>query len=272
MIESIVAPDLVLALHEAVRHGSAAERTGIRLTARGWAVGSWTGESVYPVALTGADLPGEVDFEVANALCVPKDTGRSHYGIPDEHGDPFPGPDGEAVFVTGRLPWTGAWWFDPATARRVVREVRCDEGMESLWTTASAAYVAERAGAEVVWTELNADQAVRRVYAAGAGHDEDGSTDLIRAVRHARDAVSALTGAIADLPGAVATAETAAALSGLVRTTMVTDLRAARARAARQVYEFTDRDMGRAAPFLRLGRKAAENLIKEGLREGTGEG
>ncbi|OXM47119.1 hypothetical protein [Amycolatopsis alba] len=265
MSESIIDPDLVLALHEAVRQGAPASRTGVRLTARGWAVGSWTGESAYPVALTGADLPDEVDFAVANTLCVPKETDRSHYGVPDEQGDFFPGPDGEAVFVTGRLPWTGAWWFDPSTARRVVR----DEEVESLWLTAGGVYVSERAGDEVVWAELNADQAVRRVYAAGAEHDEDCSSDLVRAARHARDAVATLTGAIADLPGAVAAAETAAALSALVRTIMVTDLRAARAHAARHVYEFTDRDMGRAAPFLRLGRSAAENLIKEGLQADT---
>ncbi|MEV0677704.1 hypothetical protein AB0I60_14390 [Actinosynnema sp. NPDC050436] len=267
MIESVIDPGLVPALHEAVRRGAPPERTGIRVTARGWAVGEWTGESAYPVALTGADLPDAsdgLDVGAAARLCAPAEPGRSHYGIPDEQGDVLPCPEAGTVFVTGGQPWTRAWWFERAGARRVVREAPRGDGVESVWLTPGGAYVAERARPDEVWTELSPDEAVRRVYEAGAEHDEDDSTDLVRAARHARDAVAALTGGLTDLPGAVATGETARALSDLVRTTVVADLRAARARAAYRIYEFTDRDASRAANFLRVGRAAAKTLIEEG--------
>lgn len=62
--------------------------------------GEWTGESAHPVALTGADLPDEVDLAVAAALCVPAERGRSGYAVPDERSDTFPLPEGDAVVVT----------------------------------------------------------------------------------------------------------------------------------------------------------------------------
>ncbi len=279
---------LITELHD---YGQRASEAVIALTSSGWYVRS-NDDNPFPAVVTAEDITVEwLDDETnpGNTVDLDDDTAAeiaaayAHLTIPHEDGSTYsPGTATVVIAFPGDLHGLdsddtdaphGAFWFDLNTARELVRETTTDparEQSESLWRTAGGAYVVHvecsLGGRHDYWYDVTETEAAQRLYQADEDTVATLNGPLETAARHARDLVEALRGSIpqvrrisadlsrTDVEAAADVVAVAGILSELVRTTILPDLRAARAKAAWAV--LADQGGNRAATHrLLAGRR-----------------
>lgn len=240
-----------------------------------------------------AMLDGPLDDDTAAAM-ADGGGGEITYKIFHEDGDErLPGDADVAVaFSQNPLndtePWADAWWFNLDTARELIQAPHERDGhgnRESLWITAEGRYVlcvdTIWGVSDIFWYQLSPNEAAQWLYDAPEDRvvEHEDEPMLVTAARTARALTASITApptrrvatsdttgyTVTDADHAITAFWAAAAISDLVRTRVLSDLRCTRADAAYALVRDADGNVSEAhrqlADIRPLSRRTLDDLL-----------